>query len=205
MLLNCGVGEDSWESLGLWEIQPIHPKGDFPWVFIGGTDVEAETPIFGHLMRRADSFEKILMLRKIEGRRSRGLQRMRWMASLTQWTWVWVNSGSWWWTGRPGVLWFMGLQRVRHNWATELNWTGKFKIMYVACFLFLWDSSHLKALITFEWTSLASDGRKQFRISTFIFQSFHTVKLIIFSLQLMNFNTWIDLCNTTTIGVNSII
>ena len=46
-----------------------------------------------------------------------------WMASPTRWTWVWVNSGSWWWTGRPGVLWFMGSQRVGHNWATELNWT----------------------------------------------------------------------------------
>ena len=46
-----------------------------------------------------------------------------WMAILTRWTWVWVNSGSWWWTGRPGVLWFMGLQRVGHDWATELNWT----------------------------------------------------------------------------------
>ena len=45
-----------------------------------------------------------------------------WMASPTRLTWVWVNSGSWWWTGRPGVLWFMGLQRVRHNWAIELNW-----------------------------------------------------------------------------------
>ena len=46
-----------------------------------------------------------------------------WMASPTQWTWVWVNSWSWWWTGRPGVLQFMGLQRVGHDWATELNWT----------------------------------------------------------------------------------
>ena len=46
-----------------------------------------------------------------------------WMASLTRWTWVWVNSGSWWWTGRPGVLRFMGSQRVRHDWTTELNWT----------------------------------------------------------------------------------
>ena len=45
-----------------------------------------------------------------------------WMASPTWWMWVWVNSGSWWWTGRPGMLWFMGLQRVRHDWATELNW-----------------------------------------------------------------------------------
>ena len=46
-----------------------------------------------------------------------------WMASLTWWTWVWVNSGSWWWTGRPGVLRFMGSQKVGHNWATEMNWT----------------------------------------------------------------------------------
>ena len=46
-----------------------------------------------------------------------------WMASPTGWTWVWVNSGSWWWTGRPGVLWFMGSQRAGHDWATELNWT----------------------------------------------------------------------------------
>ena len=46
-----------------------------------------------------------------------------WMASPTRWAWVWVNSGSWWWTGRPGVPWFMGLQRVRHDWVTELNWS----------------------------------------------------------------------------------
>ena len=45
------------------------------------------------------------------------------MASLTQWTWAWVNSGSWWWTGKPGLLQSMGLQRVGHNWATDLNWT----------------------------------------------------------------------------------
>ena len=66
---------------------------------------------FGHLMLRADSFEKTSMLEKVEGRRRRGWQRMRgWMASPTQWTWVWVNSGSWWWTGRPGVLQFMESQ-----------------------------------------------------------------------------------------------
>ena len=58
------------------EIHPIHSKGDQSWVFIGRTDVEAETPIFGHLMQRADSFEKTLMLGKIEGRRRRGRQRM---------------------------------------------------------------------------------------------------------------------------------
>ena len=60
------------------EIQPVHPKGDESWVFTGRTDVEAETPIFGHLMQRADSFEKTLMLGKIEGRR----RRMRWLDGI---------------------------------------------------------------------------------------------------------------------------
>ena len=63
------------------------------------------------------------MLGKIEGKSRRGWQRMRWwMGSPSRWTWVWANSRSWWWTGRPGVLLSMGLQRVGHNWATELNW-----------------------------------------------------------------------------------
>ena len=65
------------------EIQPIHPKEDQSWVFIGRTDVEAETPILGHLMLRADSFEKTLMLGKIEGGRRRGWQRMRWLVGIT--------------------------------------------------------------------------------------------------------------------------
>ena len=59
-----------------------------------------------------------------------------WMASLTRRTWVWVNSGSWWWTGRPGVLQFMGSQRVRHDWVTELNWTEDVQcddLIYVYC------------------------------------------------------------------------
>ena len=64
------------------EIPPVHPKGDQSWVFIGRTDVEAEAPVLGHLMRRADSFEKTLMLGKIEGRR-RGGQRMRWLDGIT--------------------------------------------------------------------------------------------------------------------------
>ena len=74
---------------------------------------------FGHLMQRVDSLEKILMLGGIEGRR----RRDGWMASPTRWTWVWASSGSWWWTGRPGMLKFMESQKVRHDWATELNWT----------------------------------------------------------------------------------
>ena len=75
-------------------------------------------------MWRADSLEKTLRLGKIEGRRRRKRQRMRWLdASLSQWTWVWVNSQSWSWTGRPGVVRFMQLHGVGHDWVTELNWT----------------------------------------------------------------------------------
>ena len=73
MLLNCDVGEGSFEStLDCKEIQPVHPKGDQSWVFIGRTDVEVETPILWPPDARADSFEKTLMLGKIEGRRRRG-------------------------------------------------------------------------------------------------------------------------------------
>ena len=78
------VLEKTLESpLDFKEIQPIHPKGDQPWVFTGRTDVEAETPILWHLMQRTDSFEKTLMLGKIEGRRRRGRQRMRWLDGMT--------------------------------------------------------------------------------------------------------------------------
>ena len=65
------------------EIQPVYPKGDQSWVFIGRTDAEAEIPIFGHLMRRVDSLEKTLMLGGIGGRRRRGRQRMRWLDGIT--------------------------------------------------------------------------------------------------------------------------
>ena len=93
-----------------------------PEYSLEGLMLKLKLPYFGHLMRRADSFEKTLILRKIEGRRRRGQQRMKWLDSITNSTDIWVNSGSWWWTGRPGVLRFMGLQRVGHDWATELNW-----------------------------------------------------------------------------------
>ena len=65
------------------EIQPVHSEGDQSWVFIGRTDAEAETPIFGHLMRRVDSLEKTLMLGGTGGRRRRGRQRMRWLDGIT--------------------------------------------------------------------------------------------------------------------------
>ena len=106
MLLNCGVGEDSWESLGLQRDPPspswrksfltIHWK-DWCWSWSSNT--------LATWCKETDSLEKTMMLGKTEGRRRRGRQRMGWwMASSTRWTWVWVSSGSWRWTGRPGVL-----------------------------------------------------------------------------------------------------
>ena len=94
-----------------------------PGISLEGMMLKLKLQYFGHLMRRADSLEKTLMLGGIRaGGEGDDRGWVGWMASRTRWTWVWVNSGSWWWTGRPGVLQFMGLQRVGHNWATELNW-----------------------------------------------------------------------------------
>ena len=121
----CVVLEKTLESpLDCKKIQPVHSEGDQPWDFFGRNDAKAETPVL--LMQRVDSLEKTLMLGGIGGRRRRDDRGWDgWMASLTRWTWVWVNSGSWCWTGRPGVLRFMGSQRVGHEWATELNWTDR--------------------------------------------------------------------------------
>ena len=104
-------------------------KEIIPGCSLEGLLLKLKLQYFSHLMWRADSLGKTLMLGGIGGVRRRGWQRMRWLDSITtQWAWVWVNSGSWWWTGRPGVLRFMGSQRVGHDWATELNWT---ELLYV--------------------------------------------------------------------------
>ena len=96
-----------------------------PGISLEGMMLKLKLQYFGHLMWRVDSLEKTLMLGGIGGRGIRGRQRMRWLDGITHsWTWVWVNSRSWWWTGRPGMLWFMGSQRVGHDWATELNCQG---------------------------------------------------------------------------------
>ena len=90
-----------------------------PGCSLEGLMLKLKLQYFGHLMGRANSFEKIPMLGKIEGRKRRGWQRMRWLDGITySMDTGWVNSGSWWWTGRRGML-----QRVGHDWATELNWT----------------------------------------------------------------------------------
>ena len=128
MLLNCGVGEDSLESLGLqgvptspsWRrsVLGVHWK-DWCWSWnsnILSTWCEELTH-----WKRPWCWEGLGSGGEGDDRGWDG-----WMASLTRWAWVWVNSGSWWWTGKPGELWFMGLQRVGHDWATELNWTDSY-------------------------------------------------------------------------------
>ena len=118
------VLEKTFESpLDCKEIQPVSPKGNQSLIFTGRTDAEAETPILwppdvkNRLIGKAPDagkdwrWEKGTTEDEMDG----------WMASQMWWTWVWTHSGSWWWTGRPGVLQSLGSQRVGHDWATELN------------------------------------------------------------------------------------
>ena len=100
-----------------------------PEYSLEGLMLKLKLQYFVYLMWRTDSFEKTLRLGKIEvGGEGDDRGWDGWMASPTQWTWIWVNSGSWWWAGRPGVLQSMGSQRVGHDWVTELNWTEAYQI-----------------------------------------------------------------------------
>ena len=125
MLLKCGVGEDSWGSLGL-QGDPTSPF----WRRSALGFLWKEWSWSWNSSTLATSCEELTHWKRLWcwegfGARKEGDDRGwdGWMASLTRWTWVWVNSWSWWWTGRPGVLRFMGSQRVGHDWANELNWT----------------------------------------------------------------------------------
>ena len=105
------------------KIQPVRPKGNHSWIFIGWTDAEAETPTLWPPHAKSWLIGKDPAAWEGLGAGGEGDDRRwdGWMASLTR-TWVWVDSGSWWWTGRPGVLRFKGSQRVGYDWVTELNW-----------------------------------------------------------------------------------
>ena len=122
------VLEKTLESPLDWRSNQSILKEISPGISLEGMMLKLKLQYFGHLMWRVDSLEKVWCWESLGagGRRdNRGWDG--WKASLTRWTWVWVNSGRWWWTGRPGVLQFMGLQRVGYDWVTELNWTEIYK------------------------------------------------------------------------------
>ena len=109
------------------EIQPVPSKGDHPWVSFGRNDAKAETPVFWPPHAKSWPIGKDFDAGRDWGQEKKGTTEDE-MAGWHHWL-DGHESGSWWWTGRPGVLQFMGSQRVRHDWATELNWT-------VRCFPF---------------------------------------------------------------------
>ena len=116
---------------------------------------------FGHLKQRTDSFEKPVMLGKMKaGEEGDDGGWDGWMASPTQWKWVWVDSGSWWWTGRPGVLWSMVLRRVGHNWVTELNQSHWILVLCSSCVTTV-DQ------YTQSWDVVAHDASRQWQWRTY--------------------------------------
>ena len=111
-------------SLDCKEIQPVHSEGDQPWDFFGRNDAKAETPVLWPPHVKCWLIGKDSDSVRYWGQEEEGKTEDE-MAGWHDWLdgrWVWVNSRSWWWTGRPGVLRFMGSHRVGHDWATELNW-----------------------------------------------------------------------------------
>ena len=140
------------------EIQPIHSEGDQPWDFFGRNDAKAETPVLWPPHVKSWLIGKYSDAGRDWGQEEKGTtedEMAGWHHRLNGW-WVWVNSGSWWWTGRPGVLQFMGLQRVGHDWVTELNW-GLF-ILFFNFYIFS-DILIIQIIESFwEIIELAEDG-----------------------------------------------
>ena len=127
MLLNCGLEELLRVPWTARRSNKILSKEISPEYSLEGLMLKLKLQYFGHLMQRTDSLEKTLKWGKIKvGGEGDNRGWDGWMTSLTQWVWVWASSGSWWWTGKPGVLQSMGLQRVGHDWVTELNCTSRF-------------------------------------------------------------------------------
>ena len=128
MLLNRGVGKDLRVPWTARRSNQSILKDISPEYSLEGLMLKLKLQYLGHLIQRTDSLERPWCWEKLKaGREGDNRGWDGWMASPNQWTWVSASFRSWWWTGRPGVLWFMGSQRVGHNWATELNWTEGYK------------------------------------------------------------------------------
>ena len=171
MLLNCGVGEDSWESLGLQgdptspssrkSVLNIHWKD---WCWSWNSDTLATRCEELLPCKRPWCWERLKTGGEGDDRRWDG-----WMASPTWWIWVWASSRSWWWTGKPGMLQSMWSQRVRHDWATELNWwQSKVRIR-----------SDVKQGVPMDW----SPARSHFDVRTRSFWSNTTVITVWWSFE----------------------
>ena len=115
------------------EMKPVNPKGNQSWIFIGRTDAKAEAPILlATLWEELTHWKRPWCWERLKaGGEGVDSGWDGWMASLTQCTWVWASSGSWWWTGNPGMVQSMGSQGVRHNQETELNWTWRISYMFL--------------------------------------------------------------------------
>ena len=105
------------------EIKPVNPKIKSALIFIGRYDADWNSNTLATWCKKLTHYKTSWCWERLKAGEGDNRRWDGWIASPTQWTWVCVNSRSLWWTGRPGMLWFMGSQRVRHNWVTELNWT----------------------------------------------------------------------------------
>ena len=126
MLLNCDVGEDSWEPLDCKEIKPVNSKGNQSWILIGGTEAEAEAPIlWPHDIKSQPTGIRPWWWERLRaGREGEDRGRDGWMTSLTQWTWVWTSTGKWARTGKPDMLQSSPVQLLSRVWLFETPWTA---------------------------------------------------------------------------------
>ena len=151
MLLNCGLEKTLESPWDCREIQPIHSKENQQWGFFARNDAEAETPVLFPPHAKSWVIGK-LWCWEVLGAEGEGNDRGWdcWMISPTGCRWLWVNSRSWWWTVRGGVLQSMGSQIVRYNWATELKWSN-------------WQRINLKKYASNFWSSIPGELMVQWK------------------------------------------